>query len=528
MTDKVIRITSQQGFADTWKNVPATPANNTVPTTLNLCDFTIPSGYVIDMSSSYVAFNTDVYADNAVVNAGLVLDTDDGANFNVPNSALIRNCAISCSNAGQLESIRRNDTLSCGIWGLSHTAEEAKSDMNTLSVYNNGAGQEVSTSFSLDRVSNNVNPAGTAVLTGLNGLPLTSENISRDVKIPLKDLFGVGVVEDWDTSKWGETRIHLETNFNKLGAVEYGGNEDTLDGFTTGTKQGSIVPPVAAVPAGTAVPLLIELEHKSGEWEYTCPFFVGQKVLINATASAGANVINEERTITSIQFQLDNTASPITGNSAVYIGLDTAYYTAPAANPSTLTDVLMKAKIQDEIKITVNRAELVLYTKEGGNTSSAYEYTTYSTEEDNGNNIAVFNRGYMLEPEAENVFIALLNDTAILPTRSINSYRFAINNDEQTGNRDIPMVNNAKQGSPLQYERLTRCLDRSAQIPFRNPQLKYYLQGQTQALSYQSPISMICEPVEVMKSSKMLNLHIDSVGLAQIVIYKQLPKRISI
>ena len=524
MGDKVIRITSQQGFADTWETNLDTPASSTKATTLNLCDFTIPSGFVIDMSSSYVAFNTQVYADDAIINAGLALTTDGANLYNVPNSALIRNCSISSSNAGQLEAVRRNDTLACGIWGLSHTAEEKKGDMNTLACYNNGAGDGIRTSFNLDRVSNNTSPDGGTTLVGLGGLPLTSAQISRDVKVPLKDMFGVGVVEDWDTSKWGETRIHLETNFDKLLPRQFGGDENTLNGFDGTNPQGSIVAPVGTIPATTgAVPNPVELTHKFGEWEYTCPFYVGQSVLVDYTLDGTPVPATTPIKIVSMRFQTDNTANPITGDSAVFIELETPYYSNATGTPTTVTLPLMRAALVNVMKITVNRAELVLYTKEQGKTSSAYEYTTYTSEEDNGNGITNFNRGYMLEPEAENFFIACCKESAILPNREITSYRYALNNDEQTGNRDIDAG-----GSPLQFERLTRCLDRSAQIPFRNTQLKFYNQGTTQLLAYDSPISMICETCEVLPTSKMLNINIVSAGLNQIIIYKQIPKRISV
>ena len=51
MSDKVIRISSQQGFSDEWLNAGA-------PTNLNLLDFVIPRGMVVDLSKSYIAFNT--------------------------------------------------------------------------------------------------------------------------------------------------------------------------------------------------------------------------------------------------------------------------------------------------------------------------------------------------------------------------------------------------------------------------------------------------------------------------------------
>ena len=532
MGDKVIRITSQQGFADQWKSVvDLADAANTKPQTLNLVDFTIPTGYVIDMSKSYVAFNAQVDDDagNEIVNASFALKTDGVELFNVPNSALIRNCAISCSSAGQLESIRRNDTLSCGIWGLAHTAEEKKGDMNTFSAYNNGAGEKIYTSFNLDRVSSNITPDGGTTLTGLDGLAVKSANISRDIKVPLKDMFGVGVVEDWDTSKWGETRIHLETNFQQLVSKQWGGDEDTTTGFAT-AMQGAITAPGADVAAGTAVDNPATLEHSYGEFPYSCPFYVGQTVLCQydvAGTPLGAPV---ELIIETMQFQIDNATNPITGDSKVLLGFNVPYYTNATGGDLAITNVLIKAKIVPTLKNTINRAELVLYTKDEGQTSSAYEYITYTTEEDNGLGNIDFNKGYMLEPECENVLIALCNDSQILPNHTAFSYRFALNSDEQTGNRDIRIKGETNIGSSLQYERLSRCLDRSAQIPFRNKQLAFYKQTAAQPVAYPTPISMICETVEVMPTSKMLNLNIASegTGLQQLILYKQIPKRISV
>ena len=54
--DKVIRITSQQGFGEQWV---ASGAAKTPPVTLNLCDFTIPRGMNIDMSKSYIKYTRE-------------------------------------------------------------------------------------------------------------------------------------------------------------------------------------------------------------------------------------------------------------------------------------------------------------------------------------------------------------------------------------------------------------------------------------------------------------------------------------
>ena len=134
MTDKVIRISSEQGFAEAWLNANA-------PSTLNLCDFRIPRGMVVDLSKSYIAFNTQIKP----TVAGNFTSTDDPINSNlringldaadngleVPNAALIRNASISCDK-GLIESIRRVDTLRSTLWNLEHDAEERKDDLNAF------------------------------------------------------------------------------------------------------------------------------------------------------------------------------------------------------------------------------------------------------------------------------------------------------------------------------------------------------------------------------------------------------------
>lgn len=513
--DKVIRLTSQQGFADQWNN-------DTAPKTLSLVDFTIPSGLVVNMKKSYISFNSSLSnTSGEVVNASWWLNTDANEQFNVPNSALIRNCSISASSVGQMESIIRQDSLGCGIWGLAHTAEEAKSDMNTLSAYNNGAGDGVYTSLNLDRITNNVTNDGSTIMTGLNGAALTSSNIDRDLKVPLKDIFGIGSVEDFDTSKWGEVEIHCETNFKLLKSKQWGGDENTKFGFDGSTPQG-IMEPLTLVAIGDTV-TTVTTGNAYGEWENTLPFYVGQSVSLSAD-STEANPPDDERgVIASIQFQTDNTANPPTGGNKVIITFVDPIYTAAIAN-TQLSDILVKAVVDDaDLVNTINRAELVLYVSDETDTADAYEYMTYTSEQDNGNGLSSFNRGYMIEPEAENVMVACINDSQILPNRTIESYRYSIDNDEQTGNRDI--VSN----SPLHYDRLQRCLNVSAQIPFKNAQLKFYRQTETQADAYSSPITMICETLQTNGQSRMLNLSIECTGgLQQIILYKQIPRQISI
>ena len=521
MSDRVVRIASNQGFSEVFDN--ATP-----PVNLNLVDFRIPAGMgVVDLSKSFISFNTNISAPNVVVNAGWYLGVDAAEIVNVPNSALVRNCSIACSSVGQMESIIRQDSLACGIWGVSHTAEEKKADMNTLAAFNNGAGNSIYTTFGLDRISNNVTNDGTTDVTGLDGAILTSANIDRDLKIPLRDIFGCGNIEDFDTSRWGEVDIHLETNFNALKSKQWGGDENTLTGFNGTTEQGAMEDIVLAAVGDLVTELVTKTNY--GEWEYTCPFYAGQSILLSATADKGTAPADVPAIIKSIQFQNDNTANPPTGNGVtpsnnnVKIVLETGI-AAATVTATTYSDIVIKAAVDDAaLQNVVNRAELVLFLSDATKTADAYEFMTYTSEQDNGNTLTSFNKGYMMEPDAENVFIAALNNGAILPNKTIQSYRYAIDNAEQTGNRDITI------GSPLQYDRLQRCLEYSAQIPFRNAQMRFYRADQLQAAVYSSPISLICETLQTGPTSKMLNLNIEcSAGLGQLILYKQIPRQIAL
>ena len=177
----------------------------------------------------------------------------------------------------------------------------------------------------------------------------------------------------------------------------------------------------------------------------------------------------------------------------------------------------------------INRAELCLYTiPDDGNMPNSLTFPTYTTEEDNGNGLLSFNRQYIMEPEADAVIVALCSTNNILPNKPMDSYRYAIDQIEQTGNRDITMCNATQLGSPLQFERLQRCLDSQIGVGFRNAHLRFYKNSvATQADVYDTPISMICETLPVSQDSKMLNLSIDAAGgVDKMVIYKHIIKTI--
>ena len=526
--DKVIRVSSNQGFSETWSNAAA-------PNSLNLCDFVLPAGKY-DLSKSYVAFNASISSnDPNPCNATMYLETDGTDKYNVPVSALIRNCNIQ-NDRGLVESIRRSDTLNCGLFGLLDNAEDRKNNLNTFACYEGPRGIGNKTSYFLDCVTDNVSPDGTTIdATNVSRL------ISRDLKVPLNELFGVANSEAYSTQVFGETRIHLETNFSKMKGEVLGGSENTDLAFDAATAWGKFED-IDTIPNGDnagslAYPLQSTFTYDN--WQLTFPFFVGQRIVTaTATASGGtAMPAQQEAIVKSIRYQNNNTATPPTGGGKVFMTLErpdgTPWWNNDSGGNANLRGITIKAKIDQTLALTINRADLVLETT-SAEADSSISFETYTTEEDTpANNILNFSKAYSIEPECPLFMVMACNSGQILPNRSLSSYRYAIDNVEQTGNRDIPVCTGtfpdaaARHASSLQIDRLVRSLDNQAGLGFRNAQMRFYKNDNTQALAYQSPVSVIAETCPATRDDKILNLEIVSpAGLQDLKIYKQIRKTI--
>ena len=476
MSEKVIKISSQQGFSGTFGGAVVPPSS------LNLVDFVIPSGLNVDLSRSYMSFNSQINnsTNDTPINARWTLATDGARNFNVPTAALIKNAHVR-NNRGMVESVRNIDTLACGLWGLTNSAETRKNDLNTFSKYVDGRGVGNFTSVQLAAVTDNTDPAG----TGVNTLQV-SENVARDIKIPLSDIFGLGGAERYSSSIMGETRIHCETNFSLLDSEHIGGDEATSLMFD-GTSMYGGMEGTTTLAAGAEFGATLETTGSYGDWQYVMPFFEGQQLLLNFDAGdAGATTPQAEqtRTIVSIKYQGDNTATPPTNTSKVFITLDANIYTNPNGGGGA-------AQTVENILIKYDKANLTLQN--------------------------------VIEPEADAVLIACCDANNVLPTRSIDSYRYAINQEEQTGNRDIEVCSTTKLGSPLQYDRLQRCLDSQIGVGLRNAHLRFYQNDQADPLVQADVYSSLDTSAE----SKMLNLNIECTDpLKKLLIFKHMYKTI--
>ena len=511
MSQQVIRINSVQGYADQW-----TPGiGGAPPSTLDLLDFVIPRGMTADLSKSYISINVETSQNQGgVFNNGLFLDVYSAEPINAPTSALVRNCSIQCDR-GMIESIRRQDTLACALHAMTNDAEDSKGDMNIIGTFTDQRGVGNKTSYMLDCVVDNTLADG----SGVDGR--TSKQISRDLKIPIQDIFrGIGSAEDYSTNVFGETRIHCEMNTSKLYTQKLGGAEDVdlffgeaAGGITFGDLEDK------TLTASQEVTVLdLDADYTGLDVNLTCPFFVGQSVFLNGSVSIGGAAAAPFAEKSGIIQQIKTKI--VTGEVAIEITFENAIYTAAAGAGEDLTLLKIKADTTQINTLTVNNAELVLFTKEENDPSQTFDYMTFTSELDNGNSLTDFHRQYMIEPNCKNLFVAHCLDGRILPNKDITDYRISIDNEDQTGNRSVVT------GQPLQYDRLERCLNSNSEFEWKNAQMKFYKNDNTQALAYASPVSIICETMPTTPTNKKVGLEIASSGVQTLILYKQLPKTI--
>lgn len=543
MSDKVIRIGSQQGFADSWTN--AAP-----PTSLNLVDFEVPPGLIVDMTRSYIAFNTQLqpvpqtlssaidggagsgipnrspFDTDTPMNSMLRLDNLGAAGecYEAPNAALIRNARISCDK-GHIESIRRVDTLKSALFNMEHDREERKDDMNAFVAPKGVLGKGNQSSFFLDTVVRNTD-GGTGAGDGNIITGETSRLLSRDVKVPLKSVFGIAEGADaFDTSKFGSVRIHAETNWKHIKSQQLGGSEATSQSFDGANPWGGVEQQGNIAIGASVTSVFTRFAYT--DFQQTSPFYVGQRVLVSGTwtDAAATAVVNIPQVILSIeQINLvgdgDINKLKITFDPAINAA---ALQNPDGASPRALGNVTMKADNTYATTITVNRAELVLFTRPQMDTPSEYQYVTYSTEEDNGNGLTSFARGYTMEAEAEQMMVCLAPQSQILPSTVYESYRYAVDNKDMTGNRSVSVR------SPIAYDRLTRALD-NQYTDWRSAQLKFFNQtpvAPLQAAAYDKTNSTIVDTLPLSDRSKYVDLQIESAaGVQDLKIYKQMVRSI--
>ena len=281
MAEQIVKLLPTNRFSE--QAVPTAFIGST------LLDFMIPGQMgTYDFSKSYININASIIhvpdpakpvqgvtsTDTALYSSEITLQTGADANalFVTPAACLVRNAQMFSQNRGMVESIRRQDTLRQILFNLENDQKEIENGLDKLGSFNGRRGPLNQTSSFQNTVVNNTNSAGVVDLNQ------KSYGIARDMRIPLSDLFGVGNAM-WNGSVYGDTRINLELNVNRLLLQQLGGFENitkvpnsvALPPINSGTSYGSCLDQPATTVAGVSYNTLI-LGRNGGVGEVETPY----------------------------------------------------------------------------------------------------------------------------------------------------------------------------------------------------------------------------------------------------------------
>ena len=438
--DKYLKIQSQQSL---FSNVA------------NLCDFTIPQSDVYDLSDSWVNMNfvTTVFeTDTAGTGTGTgSLDAGVGV-YNteiqwIPNvqpakhakffnTSIIRDAHFESSRQGILESLQRVDILS----QLKQTYDKSFGEAMAESYKN--AGQMIQP----------INHQNYGIETQFNkeGQNKSVKNLNNQVMIRLGDVLDICNSTEYDTRRAGQTRIHFRLNIDRLEAeirktagTPIAEVKAFKDLRTAGARANAITLGSAGAAGVNQLPIHLD----------DMPYYVGQKVAIafafGVDAAAGPPPVGPTPgtgfgVIKSIVWDKDAGGSyTLTFEQDWATGAVTAtdFYhdiiLSPEDIPATSEGGLSLAMVQLVLKRVVTPAG-----------ADRLDYTTYSTEQGNGNGQKVFNQVFPTEAEATNVLMSFQDGGTDLISRNSNieSSQISVNNMPLTG-RLVHV------GSPLDYDR---------------------------------------------------------------------------
>lgn len=437
--NKIIKISSNQGGAFTASN--------------NLCDFDIPNDGVYNLNNSYVNLVSNISSvggDDAngkgVYVPILDMTTDDlttNENVYLSNVALVKNMSMSCSNKGLIADIRRVDVLRSNLNNYKLSQDELRS-LNFESMF-----QPPEIERQRNTIFREIRKEGKEI----------SRDVEAGIRIPLSQLCNFGKVQQYDTTKYGKTRLHLELNIDKVKISQYlpNANGDNWTQKDARDEFEDLANAVGGLTRGAdTTKLFPKRPYKNLE---DTPFWVGQKIRVQATAGAGADAPPAGgfiRQIASIEFVRgalvgQDTRIMLTLNSPLMgAGLGAGQgYTAITCDGENCV-------FNGGSGFQVDFGELVLEKVMNPQKSTgAITYSEFSTEEHNANGVLRFQRQFQLEPECFNIYImrnSLGTNGGIWSREGdVVEWRLRMNNEDLT-NRNV--VNK----SSLAFDRLNMTL----------------------------------------------------------------------
>jgi hypothetical protein len=471
-------------------------------TSQNRISFSVPSDGVYDLSESYVNLNCEISVVENETASGIGVypmslsfasAKGGGALPNVWNPALVKNCSIKSERQGSIENIRRIDQIS-----------------NVLQLYNNSVlelrGKSVD---AMTTLAGNFNINLYSLFRDINkvGVVKSKANNVAPIKIKLEDLFDFAhQAVELDTTKTGQVMIDLELQISKIGSAM---PEDMKSaqwgaGITTGwanvTAQGDAN---EIVTTWTATNL-----NQS-------PLYVGQKLKVSATGTGGAgNVVDKEAVISSIEW-----VSSGADKGKLKVQFEAKW--GDVGVGETFTGITVATEVPASSSISLNFGELVL--KRLAKTSSDFdtiEYSTFTTEQDNGNGLTTFQKQYQVEGDSDAVVVVFPDTEDDSQSISdVEQFRLRLNNDDLT-DRDVQVQ------SPLYYDRINMSMTQMGLRLKRLNQQNGTANFKELDIALQGEFiqSVIMNPLVQTPSEKLLQVNTQGGAVNAITLFKHLPR----
>ncbi len=423
-------------------NIVKIPCNESAPYSQakNKISFTIPEGMIADLSKSYITINTDISTTDtagtkSVYNISATIQ-DDNNNDIYNNVALVKHATIDASRIGMIESLR--DVNLRAVTQDQYTQDENDKIEDRV----------MSTEQTHEYNDFPVSPYRVLKSEGDLATIGASEEITHELKIPLKDIFGVAYNEVYDTSKYGQTKMKMEFNFGKLSTVQAGNQSDPVF-LNQSNLKGNVAQLNNTSGGNQSVGRATDDVQLSTAHIYDSveesPFYLSQKLQVRirtGTTGGGAagatlqgaidNCIiqridhNEDGTL-KLFFDKQIVAALATANSV--------FATIAADGQPSLrgTDVATSA-------LNINSLDLVLNTYPNPalvNVPEKLSYFTYMSEIDNANGNNPHRKNYTIPAEAVSVMVCFpTGNDGINSNLNYTSYRLMYDNEFET-DRDV-------------------------------------------------------------------------------------------
>ena len=416
--DSIVRITAEQG--------------GEITSTQNLLDFNIPNdGSVIDLSKSYLSFRfrqttTDADANiaDAVFNHAMTFNTKTTPQTDkyVEPVALIKHANLESQNKGFVENLRDVNVLR-----LNQNNYFMSEENKLQSQLNNVIG--VQSNHTWGYISPLIQAGNDDITLDTN--VTVSQNINAEHRVHLKDVFNYCKNQAHSMSQNGQTRVHFEIDFDRLGQDN---TAFVADSFSTGGSRegyGEIA------DAASSDVITLQKVFKQN-YKEEIPYYIGMPIV---TTGGQINSLAHG----SIKRKITN----ITYNSAtgqVALKLNAAIAGAGASDNLFIGPVEASTK-----SFRVFDPQLVLYKRsDSPQIENPYFFTTFSSEKDNLGSVAEARRQYELEGDCVNMIVVSKDEGgSVYSDKNLASYRVAVNNRDLT-NRNV------NKSSPLMYDRLNR------------------------------------------------------------------------